>query len=212
MFGGTHNLAAGTVAAVGAATTAMPPVQNDIRMAFTGGAVVSPIFTDHLLSLVRSLEMFNAAPLNVGGGAQTEASIRADPDLEALRVTLEMLANGREQIGSSRPAIWPGCALLASNFCARPLRSRYSRRDGCSFLPGMASPGGKSRSQQAAIMRRSCSNSPLTGSQMDGVSRCGSAAVKTASPWSAREPRKDGVLIKTFHKFVVVGKAFSSPT
>ena len=95
MFGGTHNLAAGTVAAVGAATTAVPQVQNDIRMAFTGGAVVSPIFTDHLFSLVRSLEMFNAAPLNVGGGAQTEASIRADPDLEALRVTLEMLANGR---------------------------------------------------------------------------------------------------------------------
>jgi hypothetical protein len=42
--------------------------------------------------------------------------------------------------------------------------------------------------------------------------RCGSAAIKTASPWSAREPRKDGVLIKTFLKFVVVGKAFSSPT
>lgn len=95
LFGGPHNLAAGTVAAVGAATIAVTQVENDIRMAFTGGAVVSPIFTDHLFSLVRSLEMFNAAPLNVGGGAQTEASIRADADLEALRVTLEMLANGR---------------------------------------------------------------------------------------------------------------------
>src|SRR6059036_2038612 len=31
--------------------------------------------------------------------------------------------------------------------------------------------------------------------------RCGSAAVKTASPWSAREPCKDRVLIKTFQKF-----------
>lgn len=98
MFGGPVSLPAGTVAAVDAATRAVPPVENAIRMAFTGGAVVSPVFgIDHLTSLVRSLEMFNPGPLDVGGGALNAARIRADPDLEAFAlvgVDLFLLMNG----------------------------------------------------------------------------------------------------------------------
>jgi hypothetical protein len=97
LFGAPKDLAAGTVAAVAAATAAAPQVEADIRTAFAGAAD-SPVFgIDHLSDLVRSLETFSAAALNLGGGPQTEADIRADPDLltfALVGVDLFLLKNG----------------------------------------------------------------------------------------------------------------------
>lgn len=97
LFGSPTDLAAGTVAAVGAATAAVPPVEDDILAAFAAGPQ-SPVFgIDQLTSLVRSLEIFRPGVLDVGGGAQTITSIRADPNLEAFAfvgVDLFMLKNG----------------------------------------------------------------------------------------------------------------------
>jgi hypothetical protein len=97
LFGSPTDLAAGTVAAVGAATAAVPPVEVDLLAAFAAGPQSTVFGIDQLTSLVRSLELFRPGVLDVGGGAQTITSIRADPNLEAFAfvgVDLFMLKNG----------------------------------------------------------------------------------------------------------------------
>src|SRR3954467_12512990 len=83
LFGSPTDLAAGTVAAVRAATTAAHPVEDDILAAFAAGPQSAVFGIDQLTNLVRSLELFRPGMLNLGGGAQTITSIRADPNLEA---------------------------------------------------------------------------------------------------------------------------------
>ncbi len=97
LFGSPTDLAAGTVAAVAAATAAVPPVEEDILAAFAAGPQSTVFGIDQLTSLVRSLELFRPGVLDVGGGAQTITSIRADPNLEAFAfvgVDLFILKNG----------------------------------------------------------------------------------------------------------------------
>jgi hypothetical protein len=86
LFGPRVDLPAGTVAAVHAATTATPQVENDIRSAFNGGTATEPVFGfHHLDSLVQGLEFFNTAVLNIGATPPLDlAAITADTDLNSL--------------------------------------------------------------------------------------------------------------------------------
>lgn len=97
LFGAPKDLAAGAVAAVAAATAAVPQVEDDIRTAFAGG-VASPVFgIDQLSNLVQSLETFSPTKLNLGGGPVTDVDIQANPDLAAFAlvgVDLFLLKNG----------------------------------------------------------------------------------------------------------------------
>ncbi|HEV7242539.1 MAG TPA: hypothetical protein VGQ36_25135, partial [Thermoanaerobaculia bacterium] len=97
MLGPRVNLAANVIALVTAALVPMPPVENDLRIAISGGVNPFLLGRDYLRSIVAGLTVFQPAVLTLGGTAYDAALIITDADLTAfvnVCVDLHHLRNG----------------------------------------------------------------------------------------------------------------------